>query len=89
MLDYAGTRLFKMQAPAQSSFADRFTLLNTQSASEQGLQLRPFQTLHIDLAQTAGQHIRFKFHFSTAELARDNVANVSLRLANELKTWSV
>lgn len=89
MLDYAGTRLFKMQAPAQSSFADRFTLLNTQSASEQGLQLRPFHTLHIDLAQTAGQQIRFKFHFSTAELARDNVANVSLRLANELKTWSV
>ncbi len=88
LANYAGTRLFDMQTSAQSSFADRFTKLNTLSASEQGIQLRPFHSMYIDLTQTKGQQIRFKFNFSTAELARANVANVSIRLANELKIWS-
>ena len=89
LLDFAGTRLFDMQSTAQSSFADRFTLLNTQAGSNEGILLRPFHTLNIDLAQTEGQQIRFKFNFSTAELARANVANLSLQLANVQKVWSV
>ena len=89
LLDFAGTRLFDMRRTAQSSFADRFTLLNTQSGSDEGILLRPFHTLNIDLAQTQGQQIRFKFNFSTAELARANVANLLLQLAQKKNVWSV
>ncbi|WP_417698975.1 hypothetical protein [Pseudoalteromonas lipolytica] len=89
MLDYAGTRLFNMQETEQRSFADRFAQHTTQSAPEQGILLRPFHTLYVDLTKTEGTQIRFKFNFSSAELARANRANISFQLANQQKVWSV
>ncbi|MBU77198.1 MAG: hypothetical protein CMK63_09410 [Pseudoalteromonadaceae bacterium] len=89
LVDYAGTRLFDIQSSAQTSFADRFNQFKTHLKNNEGLLIRPFHTLYIDLAQTEGEQIRFVFSFSTAELAQANVANLSIKLANNLKIWSV
>lgn len=89
LIDYAGTRLFNIQSTAQTSFADRFNQFKTHLSNNDGLLIRPFHTLYIDLSETEGEQIRFVFNFSTAELGQANVANLSIQLANNLKIWSV
>ncbi|MBQ4833090.1 hypothetical protein J8L70_07545 [Pseudoalteromonas sp. MMG010] len=87
--DFAGTQLINVDAIEMASYSDQLVRSSTVKHAEQGILLRPFHELNIDLTQTRSTQIRLNFNFSAAELSQKSVANVAINTGSSNSTWSV
>jgi hypothetical protein len=87
--DFAGTQLISLDSIGKASYSDQLARSSTVESADEGILLRPFHNLNIDLTQTKSKQIRLNFNFSAAELSQGNVANISINMGQEKATWSV